>query len=178
MGGLAYNSIVKEINNHPVTLKKLYQSQERARHNNEKINFPLIKSIDENLNVITGKIKEVIHSEDYKILYKLTTERGYEIRATKDHLFMISNNEYTDLSSLFSGSKIMIVLRENESMRRPIVIHDTVKSIGEGYFIFGQLYDLIMQEPIINFVVDGFITHNGVFYRKKKIKQVRKYWRR
>jgi hypothetical protein len=124
------------------------------------------------------EIKNIIESGIKKV-FKVTTEDGKTIKATKDHKFMIEGNEYKSLSELSVGDKILI--RDNN---RPLKKYkqfyfankeqyvslkeiSSIESVGEE-----MTYDIEMKDvnqP--NFIANGFVVHNSgkSFETKKKL---------
>ena len=110
--------------------------------------------INELIDVIDNGISEV---------YEITTDNGYNIRATKDHRFMNEEGEYLPLSE-FSFEDFITVngsieFGTNNCLLWNAPTLDKIKSIE--YSGMERVYDLVMQGPNHNFVANGFVSHNS-----------------
>ncbi|MEO5349572.1 MAG: FAD-dependent thymidylate synthase [Magnetococcus sp. YQC-3] len=89
---LSGDTKINNIHNHSSkTIKELY---ERANTNIGKLANGKIKirSVDSNNNIIENKIKKIFYSGK-KEVFEIKTKIGYNIKASKDHIFFTPNGE-------------------------------------------------------------------------------------
>ena len=93
----------------------------------------------------TNKVNKVVFS-GYKLIYRLTLESKFQTYATIDHE-VLTTTGFVELGKLRLGDDV-------------IVYQGTAKVIGVEEVGFRNVYDIVMEEPYRNFVVDNIVVHN------------------
>lgn len=93
----------------------------------------------------TNKVNKVVFS-GYKLVYRLILESKFSTYATIDHE-VLTTNGFVELGKLHIGDEV-------------VVYQGTAKVIGVEEAEFKDVYDIVMEEPYRNFVVDNIVVHN------------------
>lgn len=134
-----------------IKLKRLF---DRFHGKNRKCDADLSKygfaqSCRNDFYIQKNKITNVIYS-GVKEVFEITTNLGYKIKATKDHLFLNSNNTYKKLEELNVNDEVVVYNR---------------KSLPEGRKINQKNKELFVKYHPTNRIK---IINNSTFYRITK----------
>ncbi len=137
------------------SLKDIFESKKPAT----------VKTLDKNYQIATGQVTG-LYLNGIKPVYCLTTEKGFSIKATANHMFL-TDRGWTPLGRLKAGNKVAVCgipygndLRQSENSpeKGTVVSWDDIRSvIPAGNEV---TYDLTVEETH-NYLANGFVVHNS-----------------
>lgn len=95
-----------------VTLNQLWEQKQQP---NSGLRRNIIRSLDEETGELFGNRIVDIYDNGTQPVYRLTTARGYSVKATLTHRFMDETGEYRHLADLVEGDLIAV----NGTQRKP-----------------------------------------------------------
>ncbi|HAG10914.1 MAG TPA: DNA polymerase III subunit alpha [Desulfotomaculum sp.] len=142
-------------NGNLAALKDMYESRKTAT----------VQTLDRNNKIAAGQVTGV-YLNGVKPVYCLTTEKGFSIKATANHMFLTEGG-WKSLGRLRAGNKVAVCgipygngYKQLVSMQESgtIVSWDDIKSVESA----GKevTYDLTVEETH-NFLANGFVVHNS-----------------
>ncbi|MFW6130475.1 MAG: Hint domain-containing protein, partial [Atribacterota bacterium] len=134
--------------------KKLELSIRDAFVMHEEVEEMRILSQDESGEVVFAKVDKIFTSGQKRI-YRLKTKKGFEIDASKDHLFFI-NDDYIPLSEIKIGDNCVCY------DGKKIVEDKIFKIIKTEEFI--EMYDMDVPSTR-NLFMNGIKCHNSRWFR-------------
>jgi len=117
----------KTINQKGGTIKRLYErfSGENTHHLEKKAHYFSVPSVKENGVVFHNIIHSVVKTGE-KECFKLTTKKGFSVKATKDHKFL-TNNGFKTLEELVVGDVVKVHNNtRNTGGRKKIIRRDEI----------------------------------------------------
>jgi len=128
-----------------------------------------LKSVDENGKLITNDFENVFYNGKKKV-YEVKTRKGYSIKTTDKHRFMMSDGVFRELKDISVGE--FLYLNETDSDYTHL---DEIISIEECGV--EDVYDIEMKAPYHNYVANGFVVHNSQRYvRDNGALFIEPYW--
>lgn len=150
------------------TIKQLYERFNYPKTCYDKTHNKTIrlKSCDEKNNVIFNKVLDVLY-KGKNVVYEVTTELGYKIKATMNHEFMTQDQQFKKLCDLKIGDHIMVNGRPcllSISDEQLINCYETMTPLEISEF-YGCPYRSVIER----------LKRMGIFQKHKNDKNLEKY---
>ena len=135
-----------------ITLGELW---DRKHQRNSGLRRIKLRSLNEETGEFFGNRVVDILDNGVAEVFRVTTARGYTIKATATHRFMRDDGEWAELSEFDEGDVIAV----NGQAASNFVSYDVIVSIEP--LGSERVFDLCMTGPNHNFVANGFVSHNS-----------------
>ena len=165
---LIYRSNGNENCKKEISIKELYNRKLEKSWAGDKLrrgNWPKIQCAYEDNKVRLNDIVN-IYENGINDVYEIKTSTNKKIKATLNHRFLMSNNEYKCVYDIKIGDSIYIFddINKKRWQKGKELDIDTITEIK--YYGKEMTYDIEMKDPHHNFIANGFVSHNshGVAY--------------
>jgi len=142
-----------------ISIKELYDVYKTIKHPKYKI-----RSVVDDLNIGYNEVIDVIYNGKQEI-FKITTENGYEIKATSNHRFMNEKYQWQQLKNFSKGDFIAVNGKKRVSLK--------CKRCGKKRLLrgHGSKYEGLCENCVVSVFYNCSIRGSQEEFEKRSISQ-------